>query len=260
MSHLRLALVQMDIVDGDPARNVSRAGQLIDTQPGAGVYLLPELWTSGYVHQQWPAIAKEDTPRTLDALQHLATRHQAVIGGTLLSLNDDGKLVNRFWMVDQGGVMACYDKTHLFPPMDEPAYLTPGRSRRRVRVGAWTAAQSICYDLRFPEMYLRDAVDGADLFLVPSEWPAERAEALRALAVARAIETQSYVAVTNRVGAAADGTRFGGGSVIVGPGGEIVASAGDTPGIVVGDLDQARVAAVRGPRPHFAERRAGVDW
>jgi predicted amidohydrolase len=109
-------------------------------------------------------------------------------------------------------------------------------------------------------MYQRDAVDGANLFLVPSEWPAERAEAMRALAVARAIENQAYVVLTNRVGVAADGTEFGGGSLVVGPGGEVVAAAGAAQGVVLADLDSSCVTESRGAQPHFARRRAGVDW
>src|SRR4029077_20674572 len=174
--------------------------------------------------------------------QRIAGEHRAVIGGTLVSLNGEGRLVNRFWLVNQDGVLASYDKTHLFQPMDEPRHLVPGATRRRQKIGAWTAALSICYDLRFPEMYRRDAVDGAALFLGPSEWPAERADAMHALAVARAIENQAYLVLTNRVGVAADGTRFGGGSLIVGPDGQIVASAGAQPGVVTGMVDFRRIA------------------
>ncbi|HEX4562167.1 MAG TPA: nitrilase-related carbon-nitrogen hydrolase [Gemmatimonadales bacterium] len=260
MSRLRVALVQMEVTDGDPVRNLTHAERLIDTEPGAGLYLLPELWSSGYVHQQWPAIAQGSTPATLTALKRIATKHRTVIGGTLISLNADGKLVNRFWLVSADGPIAHYDKSHLFAPMQEPAHLTAGTARHRVHLGSWTAAPSICYDLRFPEMYQRDAVDGADLFLVPCEWPAERADAMRALAIARAIETQAFLALTNRTGVAADGTEFGGGSLVAGPGGEVVAAAGAAQGVVLADLDSSCVTESRGAQPHFARRRAGVDW
>lgn len=255
----RVALVQMEIADGDPARNVAQARQMIAGHAGADLYLLPELWTTGYVHAEWPALAKK-TPDVLKELGRIAGDRQAVIGGTLISGNTDGRLVNRFWLVGKDGVMGCYDKAHLFPPMGEPAHLAPGTSRSRVQIGPWTAALSICYDLRFPEMYRRDAVDGADLFLVPSEWPAERAGAMQALAVARAIENQAYLALTNRVGVASDGTRFGGGSMIVAPDGEILTSPGTQAGVAVGTLELDRIAAARGREAHFARRRPGVDY
>lgn len=260
MTALRLALVQMEITDGQPARNLEVAERLIAANPGAQLYLLPELWTSGYAHQRWPVIAEESTPRTLESLRRIAGERDALIGGTLISLNSEKRLVNRFWLVGRDGALGHYDKSHLFQPMDEPRHLVPGGTRTRVAVAPWTAALSICYDLRFPEMYRRDALDGADLFLVACEWPVERSDAMRALAVARAIENQAYVALTNRVGVAADGARFGGGSLLVGPAGEIVVTAGDAAGVVTGTLAFDRIAEVRGPLTHFDARRPGVDY
>ena len=260
MTEFRLALVQMEIVDGEPARNIATADRMIAEHPGADLYLLPELWTSGYAHRRWPAIADGNTPGALDALRRTAAAQRALIGGTVISRNGDGRLVNRFWLVGPEGPVARYDKTHLFQPMDEPRHLVPGGERARVRVGPFTAALSICYDLRFPEMYRRDAVDGADLFLVPSEWPAERSDAMRTLAQARAIENQAYLALTNRTGRGGDGTEFGGGSLIVGPAGEIVAALGAQAGVATGVLEEPRVAGVRGPLAHYAGRRPGVDY
>ncbi|HYK09570.1 MAG TPA: nitrilase-related carbon-nitrogen hydrolase [Gemmatimonadales bacterium] len=258
-NELRVALVQMEIADGDLDRNVAQAEQMVSRHASVQLYLLPELWTSGYVHAQWPALAKR-TPDVLKALTGVARRQQAVIGGTLISENGSGGLSNRFWLVGTDGVLGCYDKAHLFAPMGEPAHLVPGNTRSRVPLASWTAALSICYDLRFPEMYRMDAVDGADLFLVPSEWPAERAGAMHALAMARAIENQSYLVLTNRVGVASDGTSFGGGSMIVAPDGTLIASAGAEPGVVTGTLEFDRIAAARGTLAHFARRRPGVDY
>lgn len=260
MTDWRIALVQMEIADGEPARNLDAAERLIGANPGADLYLLPELWSTGYAHGTWPSVAERTTPGTLESLQRIASGHDTLIGGTLVSLNGDGRLVNRFWLMGKDGAVARYDKAHLFQPMDEPRHLVPGATRERIRLGPWTAALSVCYDLRFPEMYRRDAVDGADLFLVPAEWPVERADAMRALAVARAIENQSYLALTNRVGVAADGTRFAGGSLIVGPDGQVVVSAGVQAGVVTGVLDFSRIAGVRGPLAHHAGRRPGVDY
>jgi len=257
---LHLALVQMEIADGEPAKNIDAAERLVSAHPGADLYLLPELWTSGYAQRQWAALADGNTPGTLDTLRRIAATHRTLIGGTLISRNAEGRLVNRFWLVGPDGAVARYDKAHLFLPMDEPKYLVPGADRVRARVGAFTAGLSVCYDLRFPEMYRRDAVDGADLFLIPAEWPAERADAMRSLAVARAIENQAYLALTNRVGTGADGTRFGGGSLVVAPGGQVVAQGGVRADVVTATIDVAQVAAARGPLAHYAGRRPGVDY
>jgi omega-amidase len=258
-SRLRIGLVQMEIVDGDATTNVAHATSLIRQAPPADLYLLPELWTSGFAHDQWARQAQDATPAARVALAALARERDAWIGGSLISRRD-GDLVNRFWLVppDQGAPMT-YDKAHLFAPMGEPGRLMPGTERARAALGGWTAALSICYDLRFPEMYRLDALDGASLFLVVAEWPGARAETLRLLARARAVENQAYVAVCNRIGVAADGTAFAGGSAIVAPDGSVVTDAGTSEAVVVGTVDPEAVAVARRGLAVFDDRMAGVD-
>jgi predicted amidohydrolase len=256
---LRIALVQLEITDGDGPANLARAQGVLRNAPAADLYLLPELWTSGYAHATWDRQAQVFTARVLDALAALARERGAWIGGSLITPSGT-RLANRFWLLPpDGSEPVTYDKAHLFAPMGEPGRLEAGVERVRASVGGWTAALSLCYDLRFPEMYRLDALDGATLFLVPAEWPAVRAETLRVLARARAIENQAYVALCNRVGRAADGTMFGGGSAVIAPDGTVVAEAGATATVVLATLDAAAVAAARAQLPVFADRVPGVD-
>lgn len=256
---LRIGLVQLEIRDGDPARNLARAAELIRGATPADLFLLPELWTTGYTHASWPDQARESTPRTCAALASLARELGVWIGGSLISKTDRG-LANRFWLSPpDGGPAATYDKVHLFPALGEPDCLVAGRRRVAVRVGDWAAALSICYDLRFPEMYRLDAVDGAALFLVVAEWPAARADALRLLARARAVENQAFLALCNRTGVAADGTAFGGGSLVVGPDGTLLADAGDREGVVVAAIEPHAVREARSAMPVLSGRVPGVD-
>ena len=260
MAALRVALVQMAIADGEPQRNLDRALCLIATQP-ADLYILPELWTSGYAHARWAAIADQETPVIGRELEHLAHERRAWIAGTMISRDAAGRLVNRLWLYSpNGGMPVTYDKAHLFAPMQEDRRLEPGAARVRAPVGGWTAALSICFDLRFPEMYRLDALAGAQLFIVPAEWPADRAEILETLARARAIENQCYLALCNRVGCAADGTRFAGGSALLGPDGSVLAAAGEREGVVVGTARRAQLTTTRGEGPHLTLRRPGIDW
>ncbi len=255
---LRIALVQLEITDGDGPANLARAQGVLRNAPAADLYLLPELWTSGYAHGSWERQAHTFTAQVLDTLAALARERSAWIGGSLISPSG-ARLANRFWLLPPDGEPVTYDKAHLFAPMGEPGRLEAGAGRVRASINGWTAALSICYDLRFPEMYRLDALDGATLFLVPAEWPAVRAETLRVLARARAIENQAYVALCNRVGRAADGTVFGGGSAVIAPDGTVVAEAGATATVVVATLDAAAVAAARAHLPVFADRVSGVD-
>ena len=258
---LRIALVQMTVTDGDAEANWRRAAGMIRNAPPADVYLVPELFTTGYAHDRWATSAAQDTPRIATALRDLARERSATIGASMISSVPTG-LANRFWLFPpDGGTPVTYDKAHLFAPMAEDRHLVAGDRRVRAAVGPWNAALSICFDLRFPEMYRLDAVQGADLFLVVAEWPAERAAILRALAIARAIENQAYLALVNRVGrAATDGTAFGGGSMLVGPDGSIVVDAGTSEGVVVGVAERAAPARARSALPVLPLRRPGLDF
>ena len=259
MKHLRTALLQLEVRDGDPAANLARATDLLAAAAPADLYLLPELWTTGYVHARWADLARESTPPVCQELTVLAREHKAWIGGSLISETPRG-LANRFWLFPPDGAAATtYDKVHLFAPMREPAHLTAGSARVIADVSGWRAGLSVCYDLRFPEMYRLDAVGGATLFLVVAEWPAARAATMRLLAQARAVENQAFLALCNRVGVGSDGTRFGGGSLIVAPDGTVLAEGNATEGITSAVLEPDHVNAVRASLQVLAGRVHGVD-
>ncbi len=243
-----VAVVQTRVDDGQWKSNLARALALIDAAPDADIYLLPELWTSGYAYDAWRDIAESGTPAVLAELVKLAKARNAAIGGSMISLDEASRLVNRFWYVSAGG-RSWYDKIHLFPPLKEPELLTPGASRVRVEAGGLTLGLSTCFDLRFPTMYRRDALDGAHAFLVASEWPASRADALRTFSRSRALENQAYLVLCNRTGVAADGLEFGGGSVIFSPMGAVLAELGSEEGCAIAELDAKVVEDLRSSFP-----------
>jgi predicted amidohydrolase len=257
---MKAALVQMEVVDGDPAANQRKAESLISGSPEAKLYLLPELWTTGYAHGSWPEAARGWTPRHCAWLQGLAEKRRAWIAGSMVSLDEGGRLVNRLWVFGPQGPPVHYDKGHLFQPMREHLHLAAGPGRVRMRVGPFEAGLSICFDLRFPEMYRRDAVEGAELFLVSAEWPHPRGEAMRALARARAIENQAYLLLVNRVGPSSDGTVFCGGSMAVGPEGSLLAEAGESECVVTATLDPGAARGLRSQFPVLGLRVPGLDY
>ncbi len=259
---MKVGLVQLEIADGAPQENLARATDLVARAPEADLYVLPELWSTGYAHALWAQSAEADTPAIIEALTRLARDRKAAIAGSLISRHaaGGGDLVNRLWLVHPDGRTATYDKGHLFAPMLEDRHLVAGSSRSRTTIGGWQAALSICYDLRFPEQYRLDALDGAELFVVVSEWPAERAATLRTLACARAMENQAYLVLCNRTGIAGDGTTFGGGSCVVAPDGCVTLDLGMEAGVGVATLDHAVLKRTRERLPLLTQRRAGLDW
>jgi predicted amidohydrolase len=254
-----VALLQLDVRDGDPRENVARAAELLRTAPEADLYVLPELWTTGYAHATWPDAADQEAAATRAAMRRWAEARGAWVAGSHVERRGDGALVNRLRVVGPHGEDVRYDKAHLFAPMAEPLHLAAGDRRVTVAIDGVQAALSICFDLRFPEQYRHDAAAGAELFLVASAWPRARAEALRLFARARAAENQAFLVLCNRTGAGDDGTRFAGGSCVIAPDGAIVADAGDREGVVFAELDVAAVARARRDFPVLPLRVPGVD-
>ena len=256
---LRVVLLQLPVEDGEPGRNAERALAALDAAPPAELYLLPELWTTGYAHASWPGAADRETPRAARALQAVSDARGAWVAGSMVSRRDDGRLVNRLWLHAPGRPPVRYDKAHLFAPMGEPEHLAAGGARVECEIAGVPAALSVCFDLRFPGMYRRSAAAGAQLFVVASAWPHPRSETVRLLARARAAENQAYLVLCNRAGAGADGTAFCGGSAVIGPDGAVLADAGEGEGLIAATLDPALVAAARARLPVLDREIAGVD-
>jgi predicted amidohydrolase len=250
----------MSVVDGDVDANIGRVQNLLAATPPADLILLPELWSTGYGHAVWNRAAAESTPDVISYIREVAVQRRATVGGSLLSRNENGKLVNRFWLIGPSGEMAWYDKGHLFAPLKEPEYLESGNQRKQTHLTSWCAALSICFDLRFPEQYRRDALDGAELFLVVAAWPHPRSPALRTLASARAIENQAVLALCNRVGAGTPNLSYCGESMVVLPGGEVIADAGNEECVVVAEIDPACVENARTKMPVLKLRSKELDW
>src|SRR5436305_11333639 len=145
-----------------------------------------------------------------------------------ISDRDVDSILNAQVFVDANGkVLVKYRKMHLVTaaPLDERVCFSPGNGFVAAKISDFNVGLSICYDLRFPEMARALVVKyGANLIVNSSAWPVVRAEHLRILALARAVENQSYFIVANRVGTD-DGVTLCGGSVIIDPAGKILTSA-----------------------------------
>jgi len=258
---MRIAVVQMEVLDGNPEGNRRTLADHMDRNTGCDLFLAPELWTSGYVQQKWAKLAAENTPATLVWMAEQARNRKAWLGGSIIALNADGTLANRFLLFDRNGALACqYDKSHLFRPLQEDAFLRAGEVLPPiVEAEGVRLSPAICYDLRFPEMFRRMVLQGVDVFLVSSEWPFPRQHALRVLTEARAIENQAIVALANRVGPDGQGNDFCGGSGIFGPLGAL-AEVKQAGGVAVADINVAELHKLRTTFPVMSHRMKGIDY
>lgn len=253
----KVALIQMDIALGQPALNRERAAEMVRraARDGARLILLPEMWTTGYC---LPDLAGGHADRSGEPtgalLSDLARETGAYIAGSVAD-ERRSKLYNRASVYGPAGDrLAAYDKVHLVPMMQEPQYLSPGERLTLCDLGGAKAGLAICYDLRFPELFRSLTLAGAELFLLPAEWPVQRLHHWRTLCMARAIENQCFVLACNRVGAD-KANRFSGHSLVVDPFGEVLAEGGEGEETLFAEMDLAQVAAVRERIPSLRDRR-----
>jgi omega-amidase len=253
---MKVALCQMNVVQGDAVHNEQRVVAMIAeaVEGGAELVVLPEMWKSGY---DFANLAKHVEPingATANFLSEQAKTHGVFLVGGSFTLQEEGKVYNTSLTFNpQGEQINRYSKLHLIGLMQEDKYLAAGTDYQPFLIGDTLASVIICYDLRFPELIRTYAVEGASILFVPAEWPIQREAHWLALLRARAIENQMYVVGANTTGEN-ENDRFNGNSIIYDPWGEVVAQAGSEEQILFADLALEKVAEVRKSVPVFQDR------
>lgn len=256
---LRIALVQMNIVAGDPEANfakmIDRLEEAATANPKPDLIVLPEMWNTGYALDRIQSIADQNGERTKAAISALCRKHGvSVHAGSIARLNATGVSNTTYIFDAQGEEIGQYSKIHLFQLMNEHLHLEAGEQPGRFELGGVAAGTMICYDIRFPELARKLALEGVKILFVPAEWPHPRLHHWRTLLQARAIENQMYVVSCNTVGESG-GASFFGHSMVIDPWGEVIAEAEEKETIAYADIDLGLVDEVRGRIPVFADRR-----
>ncbi|HYO87880.1 MAG TPA: carbon-nitrogen family hydrolase [Candidatus Limnocylindrales bacterium] len=253
---MMISLAQMNIALGDVRRNLKAAEESIAEagRRGSHLLVLPELWATGYALEQGRTLASDLNTDVFAQVAALAAQHKISIVGSHLERRG-GQVANSAPFIDsRGGVRGVYRKIHLFGLMDEDRYLQAGSAPLLLDLPWGATGFAICYDLRFPELFRRYAVEGAKVIVVPAEWPAERIAHWRALLIARAIENQCYIVAVNACGQTGN-TLFGGHSMIVDPWGDVVIEVGEQPVLATASIELEMVAEVRKRMPVLEDRR-----
>ncbi len=227
---MKIELIQREIVWEKPEENFAQIeSQLASAPPEPGsLVVLAEMFAVGFTLNVEGAGDSKQGP-TCQFMKRLATRFQvAVVGSFPLCRGEGEKGLNRLLAVSpEGELMACYDKIHPFSYGKEADHYVGGRTLTVFEYGGWRICPTICYDLRFPELYRRATLQaGAELFLVVANWPSARREHWRTLLKARAIENQCFVAAVNRIGDDPN-TRYSGDSVVLNCKGELLLDLAD---------------------------------
>jgi predicted amidohydrolase len=186
-----------------------------------------------------------------------------LIGSLVIRLGDE-RLANRSFLIDPAGqVAARYDKIHMFDVevpdgqsyRESKAY-QPGATAVHADLPWGRLGLTVCYDLRFPQLYRALAQAGADFLTVPSAFTRLTGRAhWHVLLRARAIETGCFVLAPAQCGETSQGRQTYGHSLIVAPWGEVLAEAGEVPGVILAEIDPARVAEARRMIPALGHDR-----
>lgn len=264
----KLACLQMNS-GSDVAANLSTLKQMISTAAGEGAQLVmaPEyallMDGSGRVMREGSLPA--DGGEVLRELQALAAQLKLwLLPGSLTLLSDDERIVNRSFLIDDGGhIVASYDKIHMFDVtlpdgkvIRESSAYRPGERAVIAQMPWGKLGMSICYDLRFPQLYRALAQGGAEFLSIPSSFQRQTGKAhWHTLLRARAIENAAYVFAPAMCGEHGGNRQTYGHALIVDPWGEVLADAGEEPGIIYAEIDAARVAKIRGMMPSLQHDR-----
>ncbi len=267
---MRIALYQAR-TGIDPAANAADLVRAVEqaAEGGAAMLFTPEM--SGLLDRDRerarPNLRAETDDPVLAAVRGAAAARGiwvhlgslALLGGTR-----DGRLVNRGFVIDgAGAIRARYDKIHLFDvdlptgeSWRESASYAPGEAAVVVETPLGLLGLSICYDLRFPDLYRALTGAGATLMSIPAAFtvPTGRAH-WHVLQRARAIEAGVFVVAAAQSGRHEDGRETFGHSLVVDPWGEVLLEMGEEPGLGFADIDPARVDEVRSRLPAIAHRR-----
>jgi len=187
-----------------------------------------------------------------------------LLGGSLSVLLPGDKVANRSFLIDDdGAIQASYDKIHMFDvDLDggesyrESATYQPGAAAMLAETPWGRLGMTVCYDLRFPQLYRDLAHAGASMLSVPSAFTRPTGEAhWEVLLRARAIENAAYVFAPAQCGEHPHGRLTHGHSLIIDPWGTVLADGGDAPGYIIADIDPAKVDEVRRSLPSLTHDR-----
>ena len=198
---------------------------------GAEIVIFPEMTLTGFTMDTETVAENPDSSESIEKLADIARKHKvAVVAGVVLK--SGLKAANTLVAFDiDGSEKARYTKIHPFSFAGENEYFNPGHTLQKMQISDFMAGFTICYDLRFPELYSALAKD-CNLIINIANWPKRRVHHWKTLLQARAIENQVFVIGVNRIGSDGNGLEYEHSSMLVNPNGEV-----QQPSISDGEID-----------------------
>lgn len=254
MNPTHAAAIQFNVKPGDPDANLAYVREALARAAGQGANLvvLPEMWSSGFDYRNLNELALR-TAGIVDELLELSRELKLVIIGSMPEPNGE-KVFNTIYVVDNGNLAGVYRKIHLFSLLGEDKAFSGGDRWLLAETSIGKVGVIICYDLRFPELSRRLALEGAQVICVPAQWPKPRQEHWRTLLRARAMENQLFIVSCNACGLIGK-LDFFGTSMIINAKGDVLAEAGEEHCEIYAGLDMQEMADWRAQIPCFNDRK-----
>ena len=237
---MKVALCQTHIIWENKEANYAKAEGLINeaVYKGADLVFFPEMSFTGFSMNI--DVTKEKDDKTVNKMIAFAKEYRVALGFGWVK-DCGGKVENHYTVIDElGNILSDYTKMHSFLYGGEGEKFNSGGDICQFEYAGMTFTPFICYDLRFPEVF-RIAAETTDVFVIPANWPANRAEHWNTLLQARAIENQNYVLGINCVGDVG-GLRYVGNSTIIEPDGKITECVSDVEKIIYGIIDKRKMS------------------
>lgn len=226
MKEFIIAVGQIDLKLGDKKANLKKTAEIISTaaKQNADFICLPEYLSTGSIPEEFSKLSETIPGETVDKLCEIANENSINIVTAVLE-KADKNVYNTALLIDSDGTLqTSYRKMHLF--MDEKNYITPGDDVVTVKTAFGTIGLMICYDIAFPEVARKLALQDAEVVFAPANWPNPFLPQWRIATSARALDNQMWVVAANRIGSDNKFSYFGR-SRIVNAYGDVVVECGE---------------------------------
>ena len=262
---MKVLVVQNNAVLNNKSANFDRVEKLLEPYLNVetDLIVLPEVWAGGWDCSTFKDAAEPpgDCP-TIEFLKYLAYHHEAlVVGGSYIRKTKDGEYKNTCPVISGSGqVVALYDKMHLFSHKgsQEHKYVSHGDSLLMLNTGETRIGLTVCYDIRFPEIFRQYSLNGAEILINTAAWGRNKLLHWEIMQNARAIETQCYMLAADQTGLIIDDEYNLGHSMVISPWGDVIGSLGEEEGCILADLDLEKLRELRRNFPLLSDRRNQV--
>ncbi len=258
---LKFLVVQNNAIIGNKDATFANVYNMLERYNGEQIdfIVLPEVWSVGWYCQNFKSEAETiENSSTIDFLKNIAqTFKTTVIGGTFIQKLDNVYKNTCPVISPKGKLLTTYDKMHLFSHKgsEENKYISTGNELKILDTGHTKIGLSICYDIRFPEVYREYSKAGVEIFVNMAAWSNKKLEHWNIMHRARAIENQCFMVVADQTGKIKNNEHNLGHSMIINPWGDIIAMLNEEEDCFLCEIDLNEVKELRNSFPLIANRR-----